>query len=148
MEAIRIAIASLLHDHKALVLAKKMGLNISTLYKWGEVSTENTPHSNIPLDKAIQLTLVAGDGRVMDAIAAEAGGTFVPGHQLVGCKFESERAAMRVMHDAADLIGSYTDALEDNRVTVDEYKEILKAQTELVLAASAIAQSAREKAGL
>ena len=67
MDTIRMAIAGILADHKALLLAKKMGVNISTLYKWAEEPTENSPHGEIPLKRAIQLSLITGDGRLMDA---------------------------------------------------------------------------------
>lgn len=149
MDTIRMAIAAMLKDLKAGLLAKKLGdLNISTLYKWAEPSTENSPHGEIPLRRAIQLTLVTGDTRLMDAIAAEAGGVFIPGHQLVEGQFASEQIALMVMKSSAKLIEEYIEANEDNKINADEYKCLAREAMNLHLATAAVLASAKEKAGL
>lgn len=136
-ETIRMAIAGIITDHKAPLLAKK-----------AEAPTEENKHSEIPLKRAVQLTLVTGDTRLMAAIAEEAGGVFIPGHQLVGGKFSSERAAMKVMKESAELIQDYLKVMEDGKVTAAEYKELIREAMHLQLATACIVESAKEKAGL
>ena len=149
MDMIRLAIAGILRDHKAGTLAKKLGdLNPSTIYKWSEDSTDNDRHSEIPLRRAIQLTLITNDTRLMDAITSEAGGVFVPGQQLVQGKFESERVALREMKASSALIEGYAGAIEDGKITAEEYKEIAKEAMNVYLATAALVESAREKAGI
>ena len=149
MDAIKLAISGILKDIKAAGLAFKMGgLNPSTLYRWSEQPTENNPHTDIPLMRAIQLTLITGDSRLMDAIAAASGGTFVPGRQLVEGRFETEKIALREMKAAAELVAGYAAAMEDGKVTADEYRKIEREAMRVHLATAAIMESSREKAGL
>lgn len=149
MDTIREAVKGMIKNHKAERLAKMLGdLNPSTIYKWSEPSTEMDRHSEIPLRRVVQLTLATKDTTLMEAIAAEAGGVFVPGPHLVEGRFESERAALQVLKDAAELIGDYTKAIEDGKVTPAEYKELAREAMQLHLAAAAIVESAKEKAGI
>jgi 16S rRNA G527 N7-methylase RsmG len=148
MEAIRLAISGIIKDVGDKLLAIKLGLNVSTVHRYAEAPTENNHHSDIPLARAIQLTHITGDTRLMDAIAAEAGGVFVPGRQLVEGKFETEKVAMREMKAAAELVAGYAAAMEDGRVTADEYRKIERESMKVHLATAAIMESAREKAGL
>lgn len=149
MDSIRLAIAGIIKDYKAGLLAKKLGdLNPSSVYKWAEPSTENSPHGEIPLRRAIQLTLVTGDTRLMNAIAEEAGGVFVAGHQLAEGQFASEQIALMVMKSSAKLIEEYIEANEDNKVTPDEYKNLAREAMNLQLATAAVLASAKVKAGI
>lgn len=149
MDSIRLAIAGIIKDYKAGLLAKKLGdLNPSSVYKWAEPSTENSPHGEIPLRRAIQMTLVTGDSRIMDAIAEEAGGVFVPGHELVEGQFASEQIALLVMKSSAKLIEEYIEANQDGKITADEYKELAREAMNLHLATAAILASAKNKAGI
>lgn len=149
MDTIRMAIAGIIGKFKAPLLAKKLGdLNPSTLYKWSEPSTENDKHGEIPLRRAIQLTLVTGDSRLISAIAEEAGGVFIPGRQLVEGKFKTERAALEVMKASTELIESYVTALEDGKIDECEYRKLANSAANVHLAAACIIESAREKAGL
>lgn len=148
MDAIRLAIAGLLKDYKSGLLAKKLGdLNPSTLYKWAEPSTEQDRHSEIPLRRAIQLTLITSDTRLMDAIAGEAGGTFIPGRHLVEGKFRDEKCAMAVLSESAELIRDYTAAINDGKVTDSELREICRVAAEAHLAIACIVELAKERAG-
>ena len=149
MDTIRMAVAGIIKEFKAGILAKKLGgLNPSTLYKWAEPSTEQDQHSEIPLRRAIQLTLITGDTRLMDAIAQEAGGAFIPGRQLVEGKFDSERVALQEIKASAELLEDFMAALEDGKITAEEYKHLAYHATKVHLAAAAIIESARDKAGL
>ena len=149
LETIRLAIAGIIKEHKAPLLAKKLGdLSESTLYKWMEASTEDSKHGDIPLRRAIQLTLITGDSRLMAAIAEEAGGVYLPGLALVEGRFESEKAACRVMKASAELIETWICAKEDGKISAAEYKELANEVKDLQLAAAAILASAREKAGI
>jgi predicted nucleic acid-binding protein len=149
VDTIRLAINGILRDIKAALLAVQMGgLSQSTLYRWGEMPTDNNPHTDIPLARAIQLTLITKDTRLISAIAAAAGGTFIPGRQLVEGRFESERTAVKVMKASAALIEDFANALEDGKVTATEYKELAREAMNVHLSAAAIVECSREKAGL
>lgn len=147
MENVRIAIAAVLKEHKAEDLAKKMGgLNKSTLYKWAETPTENNPHSDIPLARLIQLTLITNRIGPMQAVSEEAGGIFLPGRQLIRGEFKNEHAALRVFKETSDLIQEFTNAMLDGRITRDEMKRIRREGEHLALAAAHIVEHAREVA--
>jgi hypothetical protein len=148
MDTIRMAVKGIVHDHGDRWIAKALDINVSTAHKWAEPSTEMDKHGEIPLRRAIQLTLVTGDTRLMDAIAEEAGGLFVPGHQLVEGRFDSEKCALKVMKEASDLIQAYIAALDDGKVSPAEYAELTREAMRLHQATAAIIESARQKAGL
>jgi len=152
MDKIRMAVKAILHDHRDKVefLAKKLGEGVhpSTLYGWGESGTEDNKRSNIPIARAVQLTLVTGDTRLIAAIAEDAGGIFVPGKALVEGRFENEKSALRVLKAATALIESYTTAIMDGKITLEEYRDLAREAMQLHLAAACIAERAREVAGL
>jgi hypothetical protein len=146
MDTIRNAVAGILKDHKVSHLAKLMGdLNPSTLYKWSEPSTEMDKHGEIPLRRAIQLTLITSDTRLMEAVAQEAGGIFVPSEQLLGnCK--DEQAALNEMKASADLVGEYISAIKDKRITAAEYRKLATAAMTVHRAVATIMECAKREA--
>ena len=142
MDSVRMAVAGILRDHKVEALGRRMGVSASCLYKWSEPDTEANPHGDIPLWRAVQLSLITGDCRVMEALAEECGGSFIPG-KSAGAAFTDMGAALGVMKEAAGLLEKYAAAVEDGRVTVEELRALVRAQGRLALAAACIIQIGR-----
>jgi len=143
METIRSAIAAMIKKHGATVLAEQLGVNEALLNQWTEKSTENQKRTDIPLRYVIQLTRVTGDSTLMQAIAAEAGGTVLQREPLEAPQ-TPESIVVDVMELSAALAEKYTTLIEKGGViTQTELKKVSAMATRLQIAAADILEDCR-----
>ena len=143
METIRSAVAVMIKKHGAAVLAKQLGVNETLLNQWTEKSTENQKRTDIPLRYVIQLTRVTGDSTLMQAIAAEAGGTVLQREPL-----EEPQTAASIVIDVIELSAAlaekYTTLIKKGGIiTQTELKKVSAMATRLQVAAADILEDCK-----
>ena len=133
-ESVRQAIQSALRENpsglKAMDVARRMGINVSSLYRWGESADQD-----IPLARLVQLVLVTGDTRPVSAICRLVGGLFVTEKPACMTKETVTEATVKAIKEFSDLAQEVSGDIIDGSITEDE---LLRVRREAMHAQQAI----------
>ncbi len=103
-------------------VARSLGVSPSMLYKWREPADRGSGQPN-PLHRAARLIEVTGDTRIVDWLAAKAGGHFTPSEaEPAGAALD--QAANALVREFGLLIAGVAEASADRRVTPEETQEL------------------------
>jgi hypothetical protein len=126
-------------------IAARMGVNLSTVYSWGETGEAGR---EISLDRLHQLTLVTGDRRPLSALCAAAGGAFLP---LPAGGGPIDKATMTSIADFGRLVHEVADDFVDGHIDAVELSRIRNAtthvQADVALLLAAVEAEATRRAG-
>lgn len=126
---------------KAEAVAARMGVNVSTLYRWGE--PDGAP---IPMERLVQLCLITQDSRPVAVLARATENALIPTGR--GAKPRRlEDCNVRAIKEFADFVGKSSEAFLDGRVTASEFAWIEREGRQAMLAIACVIEAARAKAG-
>lgn len=120
-EAIRQALKSNPAGLKACDIAKRMGVNQSSLYRWGEGVDQD-----IPLARLVQLVLISGDPRPVAALCRLVGGLFVVAKWPAVSKEAATDALVKAIKEFADLTAEASKDIIDGQIDSVELERICR----------------------
>ena len=139
--AVREALAAVIEDFGAKELARRLDVNISTVYAWGEV--DGKP---LPWDRFEQIHHITNDSRPLSALCRELGGMFIPVPKDDGT--DTSSSAIRALKEFADLMQESASALQDGKISAPELGRIRREGAEAQQAlARYLASLERQAAG-
>lgn len=131
-EAIRLTLKSNPANLKAAEIALRMGVNQSSLYRWGESADQD-----IPLNRLLQLTHISQDPRTVAAVCKLAGGIFVLLKAGASTKEAATEATVKAVKEFSDLLQEVSKDLFDGTISQEE---LVRIRREAAQAQQAIAQ--------
>jgi len=106
-------------------IAAEMALSLSLIYKWTEVTEEESGHgANNPLDRIDQLLRITGDKRIAQWVCERAGGFFITNPEVVVKTPALMPATNSIIQEFADMLQVIAAAAADQAISPDEAKSI------------------------
>lgn len=144
MKTIRSAIAAMIKKHGASVLAGRIEVSEALLNQWAEEPAENQKRTDIPLRYVILLTRVTDDSTLMQAIAAEAGGTVIQ-RESPEKPQTTESLVVDVIRLSIALAEKYTSLIKKGGIISRiELKEVSRLATRLQIVTADILEDCKE----
>jgi hypothetical protein len=122
-----------------------MGLSLSLIYKWAEPPADDSGSgANNPLDRIEQLLRTTHDHRVAQWVCERAGGFFITNPDAKPHPFSLIPATNDIVQEFADMLQVIALAAADQKVTMDEAKNIRARWEELKSVTEGFVRSAEQ----
>lgn len=142
---VRAAVHEILQDNPAKLMPKaiasRMNISLSLLYSWGE---QGEYGRDIPLERLVQLTLIAQDGRALVALCDAAAYAAIPIPSL-GRAGGAEPASLKALSEFSQFMDENARALMDGVISDAELAKIEKEGGEAQLAIARVIDLARRQ---
>lgn len=144
LDGFKMAIKAVFHKNpaglKEAAIADRMGMPRTFLYRYGDIHQEAT----IPVERLVQLCLIAEDTRPIAALCRAVGGDFIATKPL--CRSQ-EQAALRAVKEFSELMCEYSRDVLDGKITAKELRTLEAEAAQAQQAIAALVQAARAQAG-
>jgi hypothetical protein len=106
-------------------IAAEMALSLSLIYKWTEVTEDESGHgSSNPLDRIDQLLRITGDKRIAQWVCERAGGFFITNPEMAAQTHALMPATNSIVQEFADMLQVIAAAAADQAISPNEAKAI------------------------